>query len=80
MPALNNPQLCLMVNPLTERVGLCAKCLHMRMVQSSKGNTFYLCQLSQIDMRFNKYPRLPVLECEGYQPKPNSAEHKNLRR
>jgi hypothetical protein len=28
---------------------------------------FSLCRLSKVDPRFPKYPRLPVLECTGYE-------------
>jgi hypothetical protein len=55
------------VNP---RLGLCADCLHARLVESSKGSQFLLCQLSQSDPSFPKYPRLPILACAGYSPKP----------
>jgi hypothetical protein len=37
-------------------------------MKSDRGSVFYLCQLSASDARFAKYPRLPVLECAGYQP------------
>ena len=47
-------------------VGLCASCTHMRRVVSDRGSVFYLCELSKIDPRFEKYPRLPVLICIGY--------------
>ena len=30
---------------------------------------FILCELSVTDPRFPKYPRLPVLSCEGYEKK-----------
>jgi hypothetical protein len=36
-------------------------------MESDRGSVFYLCQLSANDARFAKYPRLPVLQCEGYQ-------------
>jgi hypothetical protein len=48
-------------------LGLCAHCLHARPIESAKGSQFLLCQLSQSDPRFPKYPRLPVLTCSGYQ-------------
>jgi len=35
---------------------------------SDRGSVFYLCELSFRDLRFPKYPRLPVLTCSGYQP------------
>ena len=52
------------------RLGLCADCCHARMVESAKGSQFLLCQLSQSDPSFPKYPRLPILACSGYSPKP----------
>jgi hypothetical protein len=50
------------------QVGLCSHCLHMREIHSDRGSTFYMCQLSATDARFPKYPRLPVLQCLGYEP------------
>jgi hypothetical protein len=52
---------------LRDPIGLCAACRHVRSVQSSHGSLFYLCQLSESDPRFTKYPRLPVLRCVGYE-------------
>lgn len=48
------------------RLGLCASCLHARPIESAKGSQFLLCQRSQSDPNFPKYPRLPVLTCPGY--------------
>ena len=53
--------------PVKERFGLCADCIHAQQITSSKGSTFLLCGLSKTDARFLKYPRLPVLSCSGYQ-------------
>jgi len=53
-------------------LGLCASCLHARSLESAKGSQFLLCQLSQTDSRFPKYPRLPVLNCSGYQKDPSA--------
>jgi hypothetical protein len=50
-------------------VGLCATCVHVRVVESAKGSQFVLCELSKTDARFPKYPRLPVLVCVGYSSK-----------
>jgi hypothetical protein len=52
-------------------LGLCADCVHARIISSAKGSTFLLCQLSQSDPHFMKYPRLPVIRCSGYTPKPS---------
>jgi len=49
--------------------GLCADCVHSRRIESARGSAFILCNLSQTDPRFPKYPRLPVLSCEGYEKK-----------
>jgi len=51
-----------------QRVGLCAECAHGHRVVSAKGSEFWLCAKSDTDPRFAKYPRLPVLECGGYEP------------
>jgi len=48
--------------------GLCADCQHARRVESSRQATFYLCKRSETDPSFPKYPRLPVIECAGYEP------------
>jgi hypothetical protein len=47
--------------------GLCTSCVHVKLIPSDRGSVFYQCQLSFSDPRFPKYPRLPVLECAGYQ-------------
>ncbi len=48
-------------------VGLCADCVHGQRVVSAKGSEFWRCAKSEPDPRFPKYPRLPVLRCEGYE-------------
>jgi hypothetical protein len=50
--------------------GLCSDCLHARRLESARGSVFILCNLSLNDPRFPKYPRLPVLSCDGYKKKP----------
>jgi hypothetical protein len=50
-------------------LGLCADCIHGRLITSDKGSTFLQCQLSFSDFRYPKYPRLPVLHCSGYEKK-----------
>jgi hypothetical protein len=49
--------------------GLCAECFYSRCIESGRGSSFILCKLSASDPRFPKYPRLPVLTCEGYKKK-----------
>ena len=47
-------------------VGLCGDCGNVRIIENRRGSRFYLCRLSDVDPRFPKYPRLPVLRCRGY--------------
>ncbi|MGH7450550.1 MAG: hypothetical protein ACRENG_04355 [bacterium] len=49
-------------------IGLCQACRNVRVVNNGRGSTFYLCRLAEHDSRFPKYPRLPVLACDGYEP------------
>lgn len=51
------------------RPGLCHECIHARRIESDRGSVFILCQLALTDARFKKYPRLPVLSCDGYERK-----------
>lgn len=59
-----------------ETAGLCLDCTNARRLESRRGSVFILCELSRNDLRFAKYPRLPVLACAGYHPKnsPDSTE------
>ena len=50
-----------------QKVGLCADCQHARRMESDRGAVFFLCERALTDPRFQKYPRLPVLRCEGYE-------------
>jgi hypothetical protein len=45
--------------------GLCASCLHAKLVESSKRASFVLCQLSYTDSRLARCPRLLVLVVTG---------------
>ncbi|HVR97855.1 MAG TPA: hypothetical protein VMW27_14650 [Thermoanaerobaculia bacterium] len=47
--------------------GLCASCVHLRVV-ASKRSVFVRCGLAEVDPAFPKYPRLPVMACPGYTP------------
>jgi hypothetical protein len=54
---------------LIER-GLCDRCVHARVVTSSRGSSFVLCRRSVTDPRFPRYPALPVFACAGYEAEP----------
>ena len=62
--------------PAVNAPGLCASCVHAQKIESSKGSTFVLCCLSYTDPRFVRYPRLPVLACDGYSPEQADTETK----
>jgi hypothetical protein len=53
--------------------GLCDACRHQRLVSNTRGSTFSLCERSKTDPSFPKYPRLPVLACRGYEPRPSAT-------
>jgi hypothetical protein len=46
--------------------GLCASCVYGRVITSSKGSTFLLCERSVSDPGFRRYPPLPMRFCRGY--------------
>ncbi|HUB35511.1 MAG TPA: hypothetical protein VL972_01685 [Solirubrobacteraceae bacterium] len=47
--------------------GLCGKCVHRVEVRNTRGSVFSLCARSRTDPSYPRYPRLPVLECAGYE-------------
>jgi hypothetical protein len=47
----------------------CETCALMREVVTPKGSRFLLCQLSQTNPAYPKYPPQPVVRCEGYRKK-----------
>lgn len=57
--------------PASVPAGLCATCVHARVLKSDRGMRFYRCSLSDTDPRYARYPTLPVVICAGYE---NSAE------
>ena len=59
-----------MSTPYAPAAGLCETCANVRIVDTRKGSRFYMCQLSDVDPRFPKYPRTPVMQCIGYVPAP----------
>ncbi|HEY4612743.1 MAG TPA: hypothetical protein VII11_07140 [Bacteroidota bacterium] len=63
-------------NAPTINAGLCERCKHARVVESTRGSAFSLCELSATNPRFPKYPRLPVLSCSGFEEKENPSEER----
>ena len=50
--------------------GLCATCRFGRAVGSKHGSEFVLCKRSHDDPNYPKYPRVPVVQCPGYDAVP----------
>jgi hypothetical protein len=42
-------------------------------VLSGKGSCFLLCQKSQADPRYVKYPPQPIIRCDGYEQREMKA-------
>jgi len=42
---------------------LCHDCVHVQIVTSGRGSTFFLCKVAREDPRFAKYPPQPVVAC-----------------
>lgn len=57
------------------QVSLCERCQQKRVVVSGKGSRFLMCQLSQQDRRFPKYPPQPVIKCSGYVEVPDKGSN-----
>jgi hypothetical protein len=55
-------------DPIPRSAGLCARCVHARLIATRRGSTFVLCEASRTDPRLALYPRLPVLRCHGFEP------------
>jgi hypothetical protein len=53
-------------NGVPASAGLCLGCVHGRPVVNDRGSRFVLCDLSRTDARFPRYPRLPMVRCDGF--------------
>ena len=47
--------------------GLCTGCRHLRLLRSGR-TQFVRCWLAESDPAYPRYPALPVLACNGYEP------------
>jgi len=45
---------------------LCESCRFVRLIVSKRHSRFFLCQKSQDDERYAKYPPQPIVRCAGY--------------
>jgi hypothetical protein len=54
--------------PASPPAGLCDSCRHQQLVRNTRGSVFSLCRRSKNEPdRFPRYPRLPVVQCPGYE-------------
>jgi hypothetical protein len=53
--------------PASVPPSLCDACRFARRVESRRGSVFLLCRRSEVDPRFPRYPRLPVIRCAGFE-------------
>ncbi len=47
--------------------GLCGACVHCKPSGSGRGGVFHRCLRHDTDAAYPKYPRLPMLRCDGHQ-------------
>jgi len=50
--------------------GLCDRCRYQRVIHNTRGSSFSLCERAREDDRYEKYPRLPVVRCPGFEEEP----------
>jgi hypothetical protein len=43
--------------------------VHQQLVPNTRGSVFSLCRRSREDPSYPRYPRIPVLECRGFEPR-----------
>lgn len=48
--------------------GLCAVCEHASVKGTNRGTAYLRCTRAAWDDRLDKYPRLPVIGCTGFEP------------
>ena len=48
--------------------GLCAGCVHAKLNPTRRGTAYLRCLRAEWDDRLARYPRLPVLDCVGFEP------------
>lgn len=49
--------------------GLCLNCQHAKVSQTRRGTAYLRCTRAEWDDRLVRYPRLPVLDCAGFDPR-----------
>ncbi len=49
--------------------GLCAACQHAKLNETRRGTAYLRCTRAEWDPAFPRYPRLPVTDCAGFEPR-----------
>jgi hypothetical protein len=52
---------------MSVEIGLCAGCANARRIESRRGSAFYLCGRAESEPAYERYPRLPIRECAGFE-------------
>lgn len=52
---------------LRQMAGLCGQCVNAIIRPTRRGTVYLRCGLAATDDRFPRYPRLPVVRCDGYE-------------
>jgi hypothetical protein len=55
------------------QAGLCDNCRHQKIIRNTRGSSFSLCQRSKTEPEFPRYPRLPVVQCKGFEARRASS-------
>ncbi|HET6625127.1 MAG TPA: methyltransferase domain-containing protein [Nocardioidaceae bacterium] len=53
---------------LGAEAGCCSACVHAKLNETRRGTVYLRCTRAGWDDRLNRYPRLPVLHCVGFNP------------
>lgn len=53
--------------------GLCATCVYAKLNETRRGTAYLRCTRAAWDPSLFRYPRLPVVECPGYEETDLSA-------
>jgi hypothetical protein len=49
--------------------GLCGACRHAKLSQTRRGTAYLRCLRAAWDPALVRYPRLPVTQCPGFEPR-----------
>jgi hypothetical protein len=56
------------------KAGLCDSCRHQKLIRNTRGSSFSMCERSKREPElYPKYPRLPVVECPGYEKRASGS-------